>query len=122
MKRIPLIILGIASTTFAVIGVFVPGMPTTIFVIIALWAFTRSSSRLTNWVRSLSILKSAVNQADNFFIRRAVTKKVKIIAQLFAWCSAILILISGALLLVKMLVVASALACSFAMLKLRTIK
>ncbi len=32
------------------IGVFVPGMPTTIFLIIAVWAFSKSSIRFQRWL------------------------------------------------------------------------
>jgi uncharacterized membrane protein YbaN (DUF454 family) len=33
-----------------IVGVFVPGMPTTVFVILAAWAATRSSPRLHGWL------------------------------------------------------------------------
>ncbi len=42
--------LGLVSTALGIIGVFVPGLPTTIFLIIALWAFSRSSDRLKLWL------------------------------------------------------------------------
>lgn len=32
------------------IGIFVPGLPTTIFMIIALWAFAKSSSQMRDWL------------------------------------------------------------------------
>jgi len=34
----------------AFVGIFVPGVPTTIFLIIALWAFTKSSEKLRHWL------------------------------------------------------------------------
>lgn len=32
------------------VGIVVPGMPTTIFLIVALWAFSKSSDRFHSWL------------------------------------------------------------------------
>ena len=50
MKRIILISLGCLCVGLGFVGVFVPGIPTTIFLIIALWAFTKSSEKLRYWL------------------------------------------------------------------------
>ena len=50
MKRIILISLGWLCVGFGFVGIFVPGVPTTIFLIIALWAFTKSSEKLRHWL------------------------------------------------------------------------
>ena len=50
MKRLVLISLGWVCVSLAFVGVFVPGIPTTIFLIIALWAFTKSSKTLRLWL------------------------------------------------------------------------
>jgi uncharacterized protein len=42
--------LGLVSTGIGILGVLIPGLPTTIFLIIALWAFSRSSDRLKMWL------------------------------------------------------------------------
>lgn len=44
------VILGFSFLGLAYIGVFVPGMPTTIFVILAAWSFAKSSTRLHTWL------------------------------------------------------------------------
>ena len=43
-------VLGLVSTGTGILGVFIPGLPTTIFLIIALWAFSKSSDRLQMWL------------------------------------------------------------------------
>ena len=45
-----LIILGWICVGLASIGIFIPGIPTTIFLIIALWAFAKSSKRFHTWL------------------------------------------------------------------------
>ena len=50
MKRTILISLGWLCVGLGFVGVFVPGIPTTIFLIIALWAFTKSSEKLRYWL------------------------------------------------------------------------
>ncbi len=42
--------LGWLCVGLGMIGVVVPGMPTTIFLIVALWAFSRSSDRFHDWL------------------------------------------------------------------------
>jgi len=42
--------LGILLLITGIIGIFVPLMPTTIFLILAAWCFSRSSTRLEAWL------------------------------------------------------------------------
>ncbi len=43
-------LLAYASLGLGIVGVFVPGMPTTVFVLIAAWAAARGSDRLHRWL------------------------------------------------------------------------
>ena len=41
---------GWLNVVVGVVGVVVPGLPTTVFLIIALWAFSKSSERFRTWL------------------------------------------------------------------------
>lgn len=50
MKKIILITIGWSCVGLAFVGTIVPGIPTTIFLIIALWAFAKSSKKFHSWL------------------------------------------------------------------------
>ncbi len=49
-KRIVLLVVGICSLALGAVGVFVPLLPTTPFVLVAAFAFANSSDRLHQWL------------------------------------------------------------------------
>ena len=48
--RRSLIAFGWLNVGVGLVGVFVPGLPTTVFLVIALWAFSKSSDRFQRWL------------------------------------------------------------------------
>ena len=48
--RIILLSLGFLCVALAFIGIFIPGIPTTPFLIVALWAFAQSSKKFHAWL------------------------------------------------------------------------
>lgn len=88
MTRPLFILIGLAFTGLAILGAILPGMPATVFLIVALWAFSRSSDRMTRWLESIPILSTALKEARRFEERRAVHPEVKRVAVGFAWVSA----------------------------------
>ena len=53
MARIAWLLVGFAAVAVGGIGIVVPGLPTTVFFIVAAWAFSRSSPRLEAWLLAL---------------------------------------------------------------------
>jgi uncharacterized protein len=48
--RLALLALGWLCVGLGLIGIVIPGLPTTVFLIVALWAFSRSSERFHRWL------------------------------------------------------------------------
>jgi hypothetical protein len=76
MKRIILISLGWLCVGLGFVGVFVPGIPTTIFLIIALWAFTKSSKKLRHWLLNHKRFGPILN---NWQQHKVVPRRAKIL-------------------------------------------
>lgn len=50
LKKFILIFLGLIFVAIGTIGIFIPGLPTTIFMILAAYCFIRSSEKMYKWV------------------------------------------------------------------------
>lgn len=90
MSRLAYIIIGNVATALAIAGALLPGLPTTPFLLVALWAFSRSSDRLLGWLERIPLLREALVEARRFEERRTIRREVKIVAIATAWGSVIL--------------------------------
>ena len=72
-----LVALGWLNVALGVIGAFVPGMPTTVFLIIAAWAFSKSSRRFHLWLWNHRKLGPAIR---GWHEHRAIPMRAKVIA------------------------------------------
>lgn len=99
----------------AIAGAILPGLPTVPFVLVALWAFSRSSERLTAILHSVPILKSALVEAHRFEQRRTIRPGVKFVAVGTAWASLIGTILAGGRPMLVAIVAAAALSASFVM-------
>ena len=80
--RILWLALGLLVTVIGLIGLIVPGLPTTPLMIVAAACFFRSSKRLFNWVLSN---KYFGNYVKDFREGRGMPRKAKFIALGFIW-------------------------------------
>jgi len=85
--------IGYISVGLAFIGALLPLMPTTVFLLIATYAFTRSSKRLHAWLLSHKQFGPLIN---NWQKHRAIENKTKIKAVSVMAATFVLSLILGA--------------------------
>lgn len=91
MRKVVLVVVGLVFTALSLLGAVLPGLPTTPFLIVALWAFARSSRRLTQWLERVPILQSALRDAQRFEERRTLRPAVKLAAIALAWGSVLFV-------------------------------
>lgn len=82
MKRMVLIILGVISLMFGIIGVAVPILPTTPLVMLASFCFAYSSPKLYEWLANTKYFGEFIK---NYKTGEGVRKIVKIKALLFLY-------------------------------------
>lgn len=75
--RIVYLMAGLLCVAIGGIGVVVPGLPTTVFFIMAAWCFSRSSRRLERWVLNLPGIGPMVS---DFRAGLGMPRRAKIIA------------------------------------------
>ena len=119
-KRLLFGAIGVAATIVAVIGVWLPGVPTVFPLIIALWAFSKSSVRLKQWVEQLPLLKHALREAGRFEQDRSVDRRVKLIAVASAWVSTLVVMVTTRNVVAAGVVAGVAVACSIFMMIIPT--
>ena len=77
-----LILLGIISLALGVIGIFLPVLPTTPFLLLSATLFLRSSQKLYDWLLSHPCLGEYIR---NFKEHNAIPLRVKIISVSLVW-------------------------------------
>lgn len=87
IKKIIFILAGLIFTFLAIVGIFVPLLPTTPFLLLAAFFYGRSSARLYHWLLNNKILGRYIY---NYIHHRSVSKKLKIFTIIVLWASLLL--------------------------------
>lgn len=74
-------ILGIVFMVIGMIGVVLPVLPTTPFLLLTMFFFTKSSTRAKRWYESTSLYQ---NHLNDFVSKRAMTLRAKLVLLSFA--------------------------------------
>jgi len=76
MKAVYLL-LGVVFFALGAVGTVVPGLPTTVFMLLALWAFARSSERFHHWLYHHPLFGPPLQEWHNFHV---IPRRAKILA------------------------------------------
>jgi len=82
IKKYIYIGLGILATIIGIIGIFIPILPTTPFLLLAAYLFSKSSERFLHW---LLTNKLCGNYIDNYRSGRGLPLKQKVLTVLLLW-------------------------------------
>lgn len=115
VKKILYALLGLLCTGLGIVGIWLPGLPTTVFVLIALWAFSKSSQRLYGWFTRIPLLKHAIHESHRFQREGTLAPRVKFISQGSAWLSFAIVTALTQNMILAVILALVALSCSIFM-------
>lgn len=82
LLKIVYIILGTLSLALGIIGIVVPGLPTTPFILLTAWLYIKGSNKLHKWLISNKLFGKYIL---NFERNKGMTMKSKIVSTLMMW-------------------------------------
>lgn len=83
MKKL-LVAFGIISLSLGIIGIFLPVLPTTPFLLLSAWLFSKSSARWHNWLLQHKRLGTYIRQ---FQEDKSIPLRIKIISISMLWAT-----------------------------------
>ena len=84
MKRIFLLLLAWFCVGAAFVGIFLPGIPTTPFLIVALWAFAKTSKKFHTWLLNHKRFGPILTNWESHKVVPRRAKILMVILQIFA--------------------------------------
>lgn len=79
-----LLTIGTISVFLGILGIFLPLLPTTPFLLLASYCYLRSSEKMHHWIMNHKTFGSYIH---NYVEYKAIKKKTRIVALLFLWGS-----------------------------------
>ncbi len=119
LEKYLLIALGSISLGLGALGVAIPVLPTTPFLLIALACYLRSSQKLYDWLMHHKLFGTYLY---NYVTYRAVPRLTKIFALLILWAGLITSIVLVDLLFVRLILLAVGIVVSIHILLLKTLE
>ncbi|MEL7561569.1 YbaN family protein [Dehalogenimonas sp. 4OHTPN] len=118
-RRIILIGIGTLALSLGVLGVFLPLLPTTPFLLLAAACYTRSSPRFYHWLIHHHWLGEYIR---NYREHRAIKLRAKVSAIVILWLAIFISMMAVDVTWIRLLLVVIAAGVTVHLLTLRTIK
>jgi hypothetical protein len=83
-KKYFLLTIGTISVFLGILGIFLPLLPTTPFLLLASYCYLRSSKKMHHWIMNHKTFGSYIH---NYVEYKAIKKRTRIVALLFLWGS-----------------------------------
>ena len=122
LVRLLFVFIGSLFVGLAIIGIFLPGLPTTPFLILAAYFYIRSSNKLYNWLINNKILGVYIK---GYLSGKGMPLRAKIISLMLMWIFgsfAVLLGIPDSLFFVKIIVFIILLIGTIFLLRVKTFK
>lgn len=112
------VVLGFLCVTMGTIGIFLPILPTTPFLLLAAWLFLKANSRWRNWLLSHPRLGPFVS---NYIKYKAIPLRSKVLTIVVLWCSIGFSVVLVHQLWLKLLLICIAIAVTIHLIMLNTL-
>ena len=119
MKKYLFILSGFLSLIIGIIGIFVPLLPTTPFLLLAAACFLKSSERLYNWLVGHKVFGKYI---ENYIKYRAVSIKSKMISIVILWIVMFISISTIDIILIKILLVVIAIGVTWHLMSLKSLE
>lgn len=118
--RIILIVTGTISLAIAIVGIFIPLLPTTPFLLITAACYARSSDRFYNWLLCNKLLG---NYIKNYREGKGIALNIKIITLSFLWTTIIFsALFVVSTLMIRIILIVIAIGVTVHIVSIKTLK
>lgn len=118
LKRTFYLIAGFFFVGLAFIGVFVPVMPTTVFLILATWSFMRSSEKYYIWLTTNKYFGKMIRNYNTF---RGIEHKTRIKSLIVLWLTLMVSMILVKIWWVILILIAVGIGVTWHLFALRTL-
>lgn len=117
--KILLNVIGCIAVFLAVLGVFLPLLPTTPFLLLASACFVRGSDRMHRWLRYHPVFGEYLR---NFEDKRALPRRAKVVSLLLLWPSMTYSIYLVKPMLLRIMLLGIAVSVTFMILRMKTLE